>query len=192
MLLPNHPNWAVQEWTRDKSSKSWWICSATVYRQNRPIVHRQNHELVSMGKVLQQIACSATTHRQKSQVYGLPSRMENLRHVLKLFVVWSLFLKKLSRTYENVRETPSNFSKIFCFVKTMSRDFSKIYKKVAVELCNCLNFEMWSAIYDNFSFFVYISKCGVDEWLKLYSTLQLYAWKWINPAHCPKTVQLIK
>ncbi len=34
MLLRNELNWAVQVWTRDKSSRSWWICSATVYGQN--------------------------------------------------------------------------------------------------------------------------------------------------------------
>ncbi len=37
---------------------------------------------------------------------------------------------------ENVRETLSNFFKNFIsFVKTRSRDFSKIKKRVAVELC---------------------------------------------------------
>ncbi len=37
----------------------------------------------------EQIASSATTHRQKSQVFSLPLQMENLRHVLQLFIVWS-------------------------------------------------------------------------------------------------------
>ncbi len=45
----------------------------------------------------EQIACSATTHRQKSHVYGLPPRMENLRHVLQLFVMWKLLASNFSK-----------------------------------------------------------------------------------------------
>ncbi len=48
--------------------------------------YRQIRELVSIDRVpqsfidkLEQIACYATTHRQKSQVNGLPPRMENLK-----------------------------------------------------------------------------------------------------------------
>ncbi len=41
-LLRNKLNQAVQVWTLNKSSRSCWIYSATVYRQNRRFVYRQS------------------------------------------------------------------------------------------------------------------------------------------------------
>ncbi len=91
--LKNFQNFALRENGLERCLIIYVFMLADSVDKLVGLVHNcsQNSELASIDKVLrllettwEQITCSATTCRQKSQVYDLLPWMENLMHVLQI------------------------------------------------------------------------------------------------------------